>query len=122
MPCSIIDNYLKNPEKDPTLNDGDLLLRQISAAIKQLDKDFPTYSQIRLIETLLRLSESRANTLRLRRDELEGMYHDHAYAKTADPFSNPLTLPNLDFLETRLLANPPTKSGNDCNAPLMVVN
>jgi len=89
LPCSIIDNYLKNPEKDPKLNDGDLLLRQISAAIKQLDKDFPTYSQIRLIETLLRLSESRADTLRLRRDELEGMYQTTLMPKQRTPSAIP---------------------------------
>jgi hypothetical protein len=119
-----IDDYLtnkNNKDKDPRLNDKDLLLSQINVAIKQLDDTFPRYSQIRLIETLLRLSDSRADTLRLRRD-LQGMHHDDAYGNPTDLFSSPLTLPHLDLLETRLLADAPTKSGNDCNAPLMVVN
>jgi hypothetical protein len=118
-----IAKFEAKPESyDPRLGDEDLYLNQIKAAIDQLKLDegyYPRFSQLTLIETLVNLSEARAEVL-LRRKESDSRGTKAApAARTADAS---ITLQQLDDFEKAFLnSDPPTKNGNDCKAAIMVV-
>ena len=102
----------KNPE------DKELLLAEIKTAIDRLNKDFPRFSQMRLILMLLEQSESQA-------ESIPGVSARPPAVQTQNYWSNllnaPLTVPNLAKLNGYFRATAPlTKSGNDCNAPLIL--
>lgn len=102
----------KNPE------DKELLLAQIRTAIDHLNREFPRFSQMRLILMLLEQSESEA-------ESIPGVNAKPPAVQTQNYWSNllnaPLTVPNLAKLNGYFRATAPlTKSGNDCNAPLIL--
>ena len=107
---AFIVKYNASPDnnKDPRLGDPKLLLNEIDEAYKRLDTSFPRFSQVAWIQTLLKLSMQEIDAL--------------LDAKRVGGAQNlELTLPQLKADEKRLLADtPPTKTGNDCKAPLML--
>jgi hypothetical protein len=105
-----IASFYNNPDHpDPRLVDKDLLLIDIKAAIDGLDSKLPRISQLTLIEQLVRMSEARAEAILLKVDK-----------KALDCKDAKSDLEQLGCVEKQYYANPPTKSGNDCKAPIMV--
>jgi hypothetical protein len=114
-----------NPNaKDPKLADKGLLLSQIKGATGEgkLNRSFPRFSQLTLIETLLSESESRAEALLLEASKSHQAQTSKTKGQPLNAADAQLTLAQLLSLEKGFFdANPPTKNGNDCKAPIMVV-
>jgi hypothetical protein len=116
----LIVNYLKEQHDADGTNakDEKLRLAQINNAIKNLDKDFPRFSEIRLIVMLLQQSESQADSMSEAHAKSRALQAREDWSKL---LKTPLTIPNLAKLDGHFRATAPlTKSGNDCNAPLVL--
>jgi hypothetical protein len=103
-----------------------LLFDEIEAASKGLDPDFPRISQLSRIEQLLRESANYTDSLttQVRKKSRAPMPGEGkallAEENTCDQGLQE-ALKKLQGKETRYLIAAPTKSGNDCLAPLMEV-
>jgi len=113
----------KNPDShsDPKLDDPGVLLSAIQEQAQSLDRALPRFSKFRVLAGLVGSSEARATAL------LDAAKNPHAAGKAggknqgAKLTNNQFTLPDLITLEKAFLsADPPTKNGNDCKAPILI--
>jgi hypothetical protein len=136
---SRIGEYLQKHNRDD--ENKKLLLSQIQTAIKNMNMDFPKFSQMRLLIMLLKRSEAQADSMlglhvesqtSLMPEIHTGPANRMTEAQAKSPavqtsaywstlLNISLTVPSLALLDRYFLdAAPLTKSGNDCNAPLIL--
>lgn len=102
-------NEAADNDKDPRLKDPKLLLNEIDQAYQKLDPSFPRFSQAAWIQTLLKQSMKEIDTM-LRVKQLTGKQGVE------------LSLKQLKADEKAVVAGgaAPTKTGNDCKAPVVL--